>query len=192
MQKLPILRQHVERLYGDHNPKADRWTDWAYTNHVVYVAKLTEKIAKQHGANVELAVAGALLHDCADAVTSRRDPDHEAKSLALAEDLLSKSGFNTKETDFIINEVIKPHGCNHVVPTTPEGKAMATADGAAHLFTDFYTLFCWRHYGPEDDYQVYKQWVRTKLEKVFYKKLFFDDIKEEARPYYEALKLVFR
>jgi hypothetical protein len=77
------------------------------------------------------------------------------------------------------------------MPTVLEGKVMATADGAAHFLTDFYSLFCWRHYGPQDDYAVFKAWVLSKMEKDINKKLFFDDVKQQVLPRYEALKLVF-
>lgn len=191
MQNLETLKQHVEALYTAGNPEADVWVDWAYPNHVLVVAGKTETIAMAQGANIERAVAGALLHDIADAVTARRDPDHEAKSLLMAEELLRASGFNLADTEFVVNEVIRPHSCKELMPTTLEGKVMATADGAAHFLTDFYPLFCWRHYGPQDDYQVFKAWMLAKMEKDFTKKLFFDDVKQEVKPHYEALKLIF-
>lgn len=68
---------------------------------------------------------------------------------------------------------------------------MATADGAAHFLTDFYPLFCWRHYGPKDDYAAFKSWMQAKMEKDINKKLFFDDIKQEVLPRYEAIKTAF-
>jgi len=191
MQKLDALRQQVAKLYTSGNPKADGWVDWGYPNHVLVVASLAEKIAQTHGANAELAVAGALLHDIADAVMPRKSPEHEAESLRLAKKLLQESGFDAKDTAFVVGEIIKPHSCRELMPTALEGKVMAAADGAAHFVTEFYPLFCWRHYGPQDDYQAFKAWVRQKLEKDFTKKLFFDDIREEVRPRYEALKLVF-
>jgi len=191
MQKLDNLRREVETLYAANNPEADVWIDWAYKNHVLFVADYTEKIAVAQHANVELAVAGALVHDIADAVTGRRDPEHEAKSLAMAHDLLLKSGFSEDETVFVVNEIVKPHSCKEISPTTLEGKVMATADGAAHFLTDFYPLFCWRHYGPEDDYRTFKTWMLAKMEKDVNKKLFFDDVRQEVLPRYEALKLVF-
>lgn len=191
MQKLDTLRQEVKALYTADNPDADAWIDWGYPNHVLFVADLTEKIARTQQAKVELAVAGALLHDIADAVTTRKDPHHETQSLQLAEDLLLKCGFSKDQTTFVVNEIIKPHSCNELTPTTLEGKVMATADGAAHFLTDFYTLFCWRHYGPQDDYEVFKAWVRNKIEKNFHKKLYFDDIKQQVQPRYEALKIIF-
>lgn len=191
MQNLDTLKQNVEKLYTSGDAKADVWVDWAYPNHVLVVADLTEKIAKKQEANVELAVAGALLHDIADAVMARRSPNHESESLKLAGKMLQESGFSANDTAFVVNEIIKPHSCKELIPTTLEGKVMATADGAAHFLTDFYPLFCWRHYGPKDDYQAFKDWMRAKLEKDFTKKLFFDDIKQEVMPHYEALKLTF-
>lgn len=191
MTKLTILRQKVEKLYTAKNPDADVWIDWGYTNHVLFVADLTEKIAEKEGANVERAVAGALLHDIADAVMARARPEHEAESLVIARNLLQESGFSPEDTDFIITEIITPHSCKELMPTALEGKVMATADGAAHFLTDFYPLFCWRHYGPKDDYSTFKAWVLQKMEKDVTKKLFFDDIKQQVLPRYEALKLVF-
>ena|ERR1700757_546397 len=191
MTRLDTLKQKVEELYKANNPQADVWIDWGYPNHVLFVAEKTERIATAQNANVELAVTGALLHDIADAVMARRNPEHESKSLALANELLLESGFSEDETTFVIDEVIKPHSCKELMPTTLEGKVMATADGAAHFLTDFYPLFCWRHYGPEDDYEVFKEWMLSKMEKDFSKKIFFDDVKIEIQPRYEALKLVF-
>ena len=89
-----MLRHEVETLYTANNPNADAWIDWSYPNHVLLVAGLTGKIATVQNANVELAVAGALLHDVADAVMARKDPGHEARSLVLADELLRKCGFN--------------------------------------------------------------------------------------------------
>ena len=191
MQKIDTLKQKVETLYMANHPGADVWIDWAYPNHVLWVAHLTEEIAIAQQARVELAVAGALVHDIADTVTSRKDPEHAAKSLALATELLRGSGFTAKEVSFIIGEVVKPHGCNDQLPTTLEGKSMATADGAAHFLTDFYPLFCWRHYGPEDDYETFKAWMLAKMDKHYHKKLFFDDIRQRVQPRYEALRMVF-
>jgi hypothetical protein len=191
MQELDALKQKVEKLYTSGNPMADVWVDWAYPNHVLVVAALTGRIAKTQGANIELTVAGAFLHDIADAVMARKNPEHEAESLKLAGNLLQESGFSAEDTAFVVGEIIKPHSCKELMPTTLEGKVMATADGAAHFLTDFYPFVCWRHYGPKDDYGAFKDWMRAKMEKDFNKKLFFDDIKQEVRPRYEALKLTF-
>jgi putative nucleotidyltransferase with HDIG domain len=188
MQPLDTLRKKVEELYTSGNPNADKWNDWAYKNHVLWVANKTEEIAKKQGARVDLSVAGALLHDIADAVMPRNTPNHETESLKIADRLLHESGFSVQDTTFIVREIIKPHSCKELMPTKLEGKVMATADGAAHFLTEFYVLFAWRHYGPGDDYQGYKDWLLQKIEKDFNKKMFFDDVKQEVVPVYETLK----
>jgi putative nucleotidyltransferase with HDIG domain len=188
MQPLDTLRKKVEELYTSGNPNADKWNDWAYKNHVLWVANKTEEIAKKQGARVDLSVAGALLHDIADAVMPRNTPNHETESLKIADRLLHESGFSVQDTTFIVREIIKPHSCKELMPTKLEGKVMATADGAAHFLTEFYVLFAWRHYGPGDDYQGYKDWLLQKIEKDFNKKLFFDEVKQEVVPVYETLK----
>lgn len=191
MNRLDVLKQKVEELYTSKRPDADAWIDWGYRNHVLVVAKIAENIAKTQNANVEFCVAGALLHDIADAVMARNRPEHETESLMIADNLLQESGFNIDEADHIIREIIKPHSCDPELPTILEGKVVATADGAAHFMTDFYLLFCWRHYGPQDDYQDFKKWVLRKIEKDYTKKMFFEDIKTEIKPYYEAIKLLY-
>lgn len=147
---------------------------------------------RKYHANIEFVVAGALLHDIADAIMTRWDPSHEAKSLEIADNLLRESGFSPNEAGYILREIIKPHGCYEpFLPITLEGKVMATADGAAHFLTDLYPLFCWRHYGPKDDYTVFKAWMLKKMAKDYTKKLYFDDVKQEVTARYEALKLIF-
>lgn len=191
MQRLDSLRQKVDELYKANNSNADVWIDWGYKNHVLVVAELSEKIATQYKANVEFCVAGALLHDIADAVMSRWSPDHEQESLSIAKRLLRENSFSEDEVSFIIDEVIKPHGCKEISPTKLEGKVLATADGAAHFITDFYPLFCWRHYGPKDDYGTFRDWVSKKIEKDYTKKFFFDEVKKEITPKYEAVRMLF-
>src|SRR5882724_6906604 len=98
MQKLDALRQAVDDLYVANNPGADVWNDWGYENHVLFVAERTEKLAVAHNADVDLAVAGALTHDIADAVMARRALRHEAKSLEIAAELLAQCGYSADET----------------------------------------------------------------------------------------------
>jgi len=191
MERLNTLRQKVEVLYKSGNKNADKWNSWGYENNVLVVADLAEKIAKSQGANVEFAVAGALLHDIADAVMARKRLEHETESLTIADNLLQESGFRLDEADTIVREIIKPHSCNELMPTTLEGKVVAAADGAGHFMTDFYPYFCWQHFGPGGNYYAFKEWVLQKMEKDFSKKMFFEDLKEEVRPRYEALKLVY-
>ncbi len=191
--RLNNLKQEVEKLYKSNLESADYWNFWGYPNHLLVVVKNAERIAKEKNADVEQVVAGALLHDIADAVMLRSEENHEKRSIGIARELLEKTKFSQKETDFIIYEIILPHSCKEILPTTLEGKVLATADSIAHFQSDFYTFFCWQHWGKNDDgnYYAFKKWVLSKIEKDFNRKIFFDDIREEVRPQYEATKLLF-
>lgn len=190
MKRIDNLRQKVHQLYTTGDAEVSDWVGWAYKNHVLVVADLAGKLAKRHNANAEFAVAGALLHDVADAVMPRKDPRHEAESLKLAAQLLQEAGYDKDEVDTVVNEIIKPHSCRELMPTVLEGKVVAAADGAAHFLTDFYPYFCWQHYGAED-YEGFKAWLLEKIERDYTKKLFFKEVKEEVKPRYDALKLIF-
>jgi putative nucleotidyltransferase with HDIG domain len=191
MDKLATLRNHVETLYTTAGPEADPWIDWGYPHHVLVVGDLAEELARSHQLDVSVVVAGALLHDIADAVTVRRDPEHETKSLQIAADLLAKSGYDETTAQFIVDEIIQPHGCDTQMPTADEGKAVATADGAAHFLTDFYPYFAWQHYGPGTEYAIYKDWALKKIEKDITKKMFYPEIKERVEPAYKVLRQFF-
>lgn len=191
MTRIEKLIIEVDKLYKAGNSNSDPWIFWGYPNHVLVVKNNTEKIAKKENANIEYCVAGALLHDIADVEMDRFDNGHEKRSLQLAHDLLRKTGFEQDEIDSIINDVIIPHPCNEIMPTNLEGKILATADAMSHFQTDFYTFFCWQHWGREKSYDDFKKWVLVKIEKDFNKKIFFDYVKEKIEPDYLALKNIF-
>lgn len=190
MNRSTHLERLVRDLYESKNLKRGDWADWLYENHVIWVADKAEEIAQAYGVNVEYARVAALLHDIADAEMSRFEPNHEVRSLEIARDLLQKSGFNTEEIELIVNDAIKYHSCNdNQMPSSEEGQVLATADAIAHFQTDFFI-----HAFADaslNEYAKRKQWALKKIEKDFHKKLFFKEIKEEVRPQYETLKLLF-
>jgi putative nucleotidyltransferase with HDIG domain len=188
--KLELVRKEVDALYHSNYTNADPWIVWAYPNHVLFVAKTAERIAVKHGANKEFCIAGALLHDIADVVMNRFTQGHAEESLRIADEVLAKCGYTDRDRNFIVNEIIYPHSCSHTMPTSVEGKVVATADAMAHLQTDFFLYFAWQHYGGKD-LESLKQWVLTKIEKHYHTKIFFDDCREEVQPEYKALKLLF-
>jgi putative nucleotidyltransferase with HDIG domain len=191
MSKLDDLRSLVHECYTAPGPNADVWIGWAYPNHVLKVAETTQQLAQKYGANIEQAVAGALLHDIADSIMPRASTDHEKQSLHMAKELLGKAGYSWLETRFIIDEIIGPHSCNDTMPTTQEGKVVATADGMSHFTTDFFPHFSWQHYGP-GEYEPFKAWALQKSYKHFTRKIFFDDEREQVRPKYEAIEAFFK
>ena len=71
--------------------------------------------------------------------------------------------------------------------TMIEGKILATSDALAHLQTNFYYDFKkmgWpQNIKPED----FNDWVITKVDRDFNKKIFFKEVQEEVKPIYEKL-----
>lgn len=184
------LESTVENLYKALPENSPLFKRWRFGNHVFIVCKYAGFLAKENSANIDYCEAGALLHDIADVVMERNYVDFEDQSLKMAESLLLKTGFSQKETDFILDEVIKPHDCRTVKPTSLEGKILATADAMAHLTTNIYPFYCWQRWNSVD-YDSFRLWVINKIERDYNKKIFFEDIKLSIKPQYEALKSVF-
>lgn len=170
-----------------------KFGQWVWRNHVRIVARYAEELALRFDANVELAVAGALLHDFGDAFVDRADPSHTAVTQQKGSKLLEQSGYTPEETTEIFQVIIPPHSCRDgEQPTTLEGKVLATADALAHLNTDFYLQFAWMNL-PEvaHSFQEYQAWVQAKIERDFHHKIQFVEIKQETEARYIALRSVY-
>lgn len=188
--KLEKLRGLVQDQYQQQRPGRDPWCDWMYDNHVLWVADKAHEYSKRFGGNADIAVAGALLHDIADTVIPRDNPKSEQESLQIGRMLCEKAGYDTPEVELIVDDIVLKHSCRDgVVPDSHEGKVMASADSAAHFLTDFY-LHAFSAGTNFGDYKWQMGWVRQKIEKDFHKKIFFDEVKEEVRPVYDALRLI--
>lgn len=165
---------------------------WMWQQHVPTVVVLANKLADKYGGNTNLAVAGALLHDFGDAFIDRFDKEFETVSQQEAKQLLIKVGYQPTEIINVLYNILKPHSCRGGnVPTTIEGKVVATADAITHLKSDFYLQFCWMHLPQDKSYQQWLEWIEEKLERDFHKKIFFEDERKETLARYLAMKNVF-
>lgn len=189
MNRITQLEHLVNHLYEQRSPERADWADWLYENHVYVVADWAVKLAQKYGANEEYARAAAVLHDVADAVMSRFDDSHAAKSLELARQLLKESGFNGDEIAIIADDAVQYHSCHDGhVPSSLEGKVLAAADSYAHLTTNFYLYATW-HMGTEGrPLEDVMSWARRKIYRDYHVKVCFDDARDELAPHYEMLK----
>jgi putative nucleotidyltransferase with HDIG domain len=189
MARLDDLYQGVEKLYTQKLDSRDDWADWLYPNHVVPVTENAKRVAERVGADVELSQAAALLHDIADATMHRTNPDHEAESLKIARELMQKHGYTEDEIALIVDDAIRYHSCHGGErPASKEGLVLATADSLAHLQTDFYFFAAWGFGASGRSLEDLKAWALKKIDRDLNSKISFDEIREEARPDYEALK----
>lgn len=187
VMKLEKLHKLVEQLYMQKDPNRADWCDWLYPNHVVVVADKAQELCDRYNGNPDIAVAGALLHDIADTVMERRDPEFKPTSYDIARKLCHEAGYNDDEITIIVDDICAKHSCRDgIIPQSHEGKIMATADAWAHATTDFY-LYAFNKSSPEE-FEERKAWMRSHLDKDFHKKIFFDEVKEEVRPAYKILR----
>ena len=166
---------------------------WMWKNHVPVVAQKAEELSIRYGADLDIAVAGALLHDFGDAFMYRFADSHEEVSETKARELLSKSGYSESEIEVVLKEEIAPHSCrpDDEPPRKKEAQVLATADALAHLTTDFYLQFTWKHIPEGKTYEEFLSWVTEKLDRDFNRKIFFEDEKKEVQKRFDALMDVF-
>lgn len=192
MSRLENLKEEIAKLYRTPNSNRADWADWIYEGHVVPVGNASREVATRFGGNPELAEAAGLLHDIADAVMKRENPEHEAESMNIARELLADNGYTNEEISIIVDDALLKHSCRgDVRPVTAEGKAVAAGDAVAHLTTDFY-LYAEegrKKYQTKEEIQA---WVLPKIERDFTNKIAFEELREEVRPNYEQLKAYFQ
>lgn len=188
MLRLDTLEKKVRELYEARNPNRAEWANWLYSNHVFVVAENAGAFCRRFGGDPELAMAAGMLHDIADTVMERENPNHEAESVKIAIRLLNEAGYTDDDKKIIVDDAIRFHGCHGAdTPRTPEGKAMASADGCAHLATKFYDYAVEASKPSMTDEEI-RQWALPKLDRDFKAKIFYDEVREDVRSRYEQLK----
>jgi hypothetical protein len=191
MKKSEIVCSKVSDLYGANSARS--MGKWMWNNHVQWVADKARELAEKYGADSEKAYCAALLHDLADCQYERDYENFDTWSEKEGEEILLTAGFSKNEAKEIIEVVIRPHSSRPGnLPTTLEGKVLATADAMFHLQTNFFPILCYMH-RPADTktYEAWQGWFSEKVERDFGPKIFFEDERAEVKEDYEALLRVF-
>lgn len=191
MSRASKVREEVKEIYE--HPDSRSMGLWMWQNHVQWVADKAEQLAHKYEADEEKVVSAALLHDLADAKYERDEEHFDTWSENEAKRILQSAGFSEEETTEVIEVLVRPHSCRpNNLPTTLEGKILATADAMFHLQTSFFPMLCYRQ-RPEhtNTYEEWQRWFEEKIERDYGPKIFFDDEKNEVTADYEALKKVF-
>lgn len=192
MNRLSKVYEQVENIYlakGTHPIGR-----WMWNNHVNWVKDKAQMLAQKYQADEEKVMIAALLHDLADARYERGDADFDDWGEAQAKEILANAGFSEAETGYILEEIIKPHSCRpENLPTSIEGRVLATADALFHLQTSFFALFCYKNRPQRtSSFEEWQDWFSEKVERDFTNKIFFEDERREAQADYDALKRVFK
>lgn len=196
MSRIEQVKRKVDELYQARNAGRADWADWLYMHHVFVVADYARQLAERFHADQSVAVAAALLHDIADVVMKRDNSWHEEESMIIARKLLQETGFSDEEITVIVDDAIRLHSCcGDEAPKSLEGRILAAADALAHLKMDFYRTElndpAVRMISGRETFEEIKLWALPKIDRDFYKKISFDEVREETRPDYEGLKEFF-
>jgi hypothetical protein len=189
MLKHQVVAQLVQDAY---QASTEDFAQWMWQYHVPVVARFTTELAQKYQAEADLAVAGAWLHDFGDAFMYRFAPEHAEVSRQKAETVLKAAAYSETDIKTVLEKVIAPHSCqNGVIPSTLEGQIMATGDALAHLTTDFYVQFAWKHLPDGKTYPQFLDWVAEKLDRDYHLKIFFPEVQQAVKHRYQALKEIF-
>ena len=193
MNRIIILTELVQDFYESHRASwIPYWTEYLYKNHIFLVAELAEKLSEEFHINPEFSIAASLLHDIADAVVDRTDPDHMKISEMITLELLEIAWFSEEEREVIVYDIIAKHSCrNGIKPESIEGQIMTSADAIAHLSSDFYGFVLVQKMRKWDSIESIKTWWLPKVERDFFIKICFENIRERYRSYFEKSKNLF-
>lgn len=121
----------------------------------------------KYGADAERTYCAALLHDLGDSWYERSHADFDTWSNEKSKEILLKASFSEDETSQIL-EAIRAHSCRPgSLPTTLEGKALATADAMWHLQTSFFPVICYMN-RPDTahSYGEWQEWFKKRLREI--------------------------
>ncbi len=193
MDRISSLTHLVRDFYESHRDSwIPYWTEYLYEHHIFFVADMARDLSVEFWVDPEFSVAASLLHDIADAIVDRTHPDHMKISEMTALDLLLQSGFSEDERRTIVYDIIRLHSCHGWVrPPSLEGKIMTSADAIWHLESDFYEFAIAQKIRKWESLESIRKWWLAKIERDFFAKICFDEVRERYRGEYEKCKQLF-
>lgn len=160
------IRERVQAMYAEKNTAID-WNNWMWSDHVLVVTEYAESIAKREQCCIENTIVAAYLHDIAFSKMRKDDPlcDTESRRIALL--ILEEEGVSPERSLDIVDNIIAPHGMQgDVIPSRTEALVLSTADGLAHLTTNFYyTLWEKKYLFEKKSSEEFREWILQKLER---------------------------
>jgi HD superfamily phosphodiesterase len=182
MEKILAKIQELVERECESGPIAD----WFFETHIVAVNKyahfLLEKLPE---ANKEVVLLGVWLHDMQRIRGIKGD--HQKVGAEEAEKVMKDFEIERDIQDKV-KQIILTHSCDKELPTTLEGKILASADAMSHYANDFYLQIATTR---QRNLKEFKEWALEKLDRDFEKKIFFNFAKKEIKDRHDALKTIF-
>jgi uncharacterized protein len=159
-----------------------------YIYHFVPMVGYAKKLAKELGADTEIVIIAAWLHDIGAIMVERKD--HHLTGAKIARQKLEKFGYPKEKINKVINCILHHRGSVPRKRNSIEEQILVEAD-ALSAFDDITNLFncafVWEHLSRPEA----KKSVQTKL-KNKWEQLKFKESKKLIRPKYEAAMLLLK
>ncbi len=186
--KMYLLARQAEEIC-----RRDETMSWFLEAHVFKVLKNAEWLCEKFPeADQDMVRALVWLHDIIYFTDISKIDAHAGLGAVKAREMMAEIGISGTKAE-IIFEAIASHSCKgDKLPTSLEGKILATADAMAHFSPDFYLSLLIEGKQEKQSVAEFKQFALQKLERDFNgKKIFFEFAREKVRDTYEIMKKYF-
>jgi len=170
--------QNLVREFCEQSSHPQLW------DHIVRVDKHAQDLMKVYEANAEVVRLGAYLHSISyvDGIIVGSSFYDECSD--RAGEILEAQGYCAGMIE-VVRNIIATHHCDNVVPSTIEGKILASSDAMSHFTGDILWTSLLRHcaIAPFSDAI---RFLRDKIKHDFANKIFFPEAKDYVRHQYNA------
>jgi len=156
--------------------------------HFIPTVKYATKLADKLGADKEIVVIAAWLHDIGSVMKGRKD--HHLTGVKIAEKKLKELGYPKERIELVKNCILNHRGSQKNNPTTIEERIIADADALSN-FDNISGIFKAAFIYEKLDQKKAQKAVRKKLENKW-NQLHFKDSKKIIRPKYEAIMMILK
>lgn len=133
-----------------------------FTNHILEVVKHGVRLSRESGADEEIVVLAALLHDYAGIANYALYAEHHLHSAQQAFKILCEQGYPTERARQVAQCIYEHRGSKPKPQQSVESICLASADAMAHI-TKWPSLLHYAQSANHMNYREAKQWVFSKL-----------------------------
>lgn len=150
--------------------------DWFCRDHLFQVEKNAQELLKEKSnVNKEIVLLGVWLHDLQRIRGIKGD--HQKIGAREAGKVMKEYGYD-KDVIEKVKVIILSHSCSNKIPSSLEGKILASADAVSHYQNDFYLKIA---VTGQRDVREFKSWLKEKLNRNYKKKLYFTSAKKKIK-----------
>ncbi len=133
-----------------------------FQNHILEVVKHGAFLSRELGADEEIVILAALLHDYAGILNYGDYPEHHIKSAEIAYKILTELSYPAARAKLVCNSILEHRGSHLALQKSPESICLASADAMAHI-TKWPSLLHYAQSANHLSYREAKRWVFSKL-----------------------------